>query len=268
MPACALLPVIPAEAAEDRSQTRPGDPPDDDPSVGITARPPSDPPQGVGGENRHNSLETSGLNANPSFFPSMDVTYYGYRHYDPSTGRWPSRDPIEEEGGVSLYAFVENSSIDFYDYLGLSSEGTCRMRCRRDSKTLEERYACFKRCDDEFDERVRQRPRCKDGHTVSSGWIKVSGEHYNPIRGTKDRKSLEVGAALTATGTFWLGPVQTGIQLQTSLKETTLIEVPGCHTCWIEARVKFTCANGVYVPGLPDTRKQCKEDEEDATGDE
>jgi RHS repeat-associated protein len=25
--------------------------------------------------------------------------YYGYRYYDPVTGRWPSRDPIEEEGG-------------------------------------------------------------------------------------------------------------------------------------------------------------------------
>ena len=32
--------------------------------------------------------------------------YYGYRYYDPLTGRWPSRDPIEEEGGVNLYGFV------------------------------------------------------------------------------------------------------------------------------------------------------------------
>ncbi len=28
--------------------------------------------------------------------------YYGYRYYDPVTGRWPSRDPIEERGGVNL----------------------------------------------------------------------------------------------------------------------------------------------------------------------
>ena len=27
------------------------------------------------------------------------VMYYGYRFYDPETGRGPSRDPIEEEGG-------------------------------------------------------------------------------------------------------------------------------------------------------------------------
>jgi RHS repeat-associated protein len=37
--------------------------------------------------------------------------YYGYRYYDPVTGRWPSRDPIEEEGGVNLYGFVGNNSI-------------------------------------------------------------------------------------------------------------------------------------------------------------
>ncbi|MFI2796194.1 RHS repeat-associated core domain-containing protein, partial [Haloferula sp. A504] len=38
----------------------------------------------------------------------MGVTYYGYRWYDPVTGRWPSRDLIEERGGVNLYVFVGN----------------------------------------------------------------------------------------------------------------------------------------------------------------
>jgi RHS repeat-associated protein len=34
--------------------------------------------------------------------------FYGYRYYDPSTGRWPSRDPIGEKGGVNLYGMVGN----------------------------------------------------------------------------------------------------------------------------------------------------------------
>jgi len=46
------------------------------------------------------------------------VTYYGFRYYDPVTGRWPSRDPIEEEGGLNLYGMVGNNSVDFWDYLG------------------------------------------------------------------------------------------------------------------------------------------------------
>ena len=49
----------------------------------------------------------------------MQVAYYGYRYYDPVTGRWPSKDPIREQGGVNLYGFVGNCSISTSDYLGL-----------------------------------------------------------------------------------------------------------------------------------------------------
>ncbi len=44
--------------------------------------------------------------------------YYGYRYYDPETGRWPSRDPIEESGGVNLYGFLGNYTVSKWDYLG------------------------------------------------------------------------------------------------------------------------------------------------------
>ena len=44
--------------------------------------------------------------------------YYGYRYYDPLTGRWPSRDPIDEKGGMNLYGFVRNDGVDRVDYLG------------------------------------------------------------------------------------------------------------------------------------------------------
>jgi RHS repeat-associated protein len=50
------------------------------------------------------------------------VTYYGFRYYDPQTGRWPSRDPIEEAGGMSLYAFVGNNTVNAIDNLGLELE--------------------------------------------------------------------------------------------------------------------------------------------------
>ena len=45
--------------------------------------------------------------------------YYGYRYYDPVTGRWPSRDPIGENGGINLYAFVRNNGVNQSDYLGM-----------------------------------------------------------------------------------------------------------------------------------------------------
>jgi RHS repeat-associated protein len=36
------------------------------------------------------------------------LMYYGFRYYQPTTGRWLSRDPIEEKGGLNLYDFVSN----------------------------------------------------------------------------------------------------------------------------------------------------------------
>jgi RHS repeat-associated protein len=48
--------------------------------------------------------------------------YYGYRYYDPNTGRWLSRDPIGEQGGVNLYGMVGNDPINLWDLLGLEVE--------------------------------------------------------------------------------------------------------------------------------------------------
>ncbi len=42
-----------------------------------------------------------------------------YRPYDPETGRWPSRDPIQEKGGLNLFAASVNNLINRKDYLGL-----------------------------------------------------------------------------------------------------------------------------------------------------
>lgn len=48
------------------------------------------------------------------------LLYYGFRYYDPVTGRWLSRDPIEENGGLNLYGIVGNDPLNYIDLLGLS----------------------------------------------------------------------------------------------------------------------------------------------------
>ena len=52
--------------------------------------------------------------------------YYGQRYYNPSTGRWLSRDPIQEQGGVNLYGMVGNNPINFWDYLGFIDQCDCK----------------------------------------------------------------------------------------------------------------------------------------------
>ena len=45
--------------------------------------------------------------------------------YNPSTGRWLSRDPIEEMGGAGLYMFVANRATIRIDGLGLIDRSSC-----------------------------------------------------------------------------------------------------------------------------------------------
>jgi len=54
-----------------------------------------------------------------------DLLYYGYRYYSASTGRWLSRDFIEEDGGFNLYGFVNSNPANSTDSLGLVIETSC-----------------------------------------------------------------------------------------------------------------------------------------------
>jgi RHS repeat-associated protein len=54
-----------------------------------------------------------------------DFLYYGKRYYNPSTGRWLSRDPIGEAGGPNLYGFAYNDGINAIDLLGLDIVCNC-----------------------------------------------------------------------------------------------------------------------------------------------
>ncbi len=51
--------------------------------------------------------------------PETGLINYGLRIYSPSTGRFINHDPAEEDGGVNLYAFVENDGVNAFDFLGL-----------------------------------------------------------------------------------------------------------------------------------------------------
>jgi len=64
----------------------------------------------------------SRLVARPAAMKSASgVRYYGLRYYNPSTGRWLSRDPIAEQGGLNLYGYCLNDPINHVDPFGLSS---------------------------------------------------------------------------------------------------------------------------------------------------
>ena len=69
--------------------------------------------------NRRKPPSPNGLQHCGTRHQTVGVTYYGYRYYDPVTGRWPSRDPVEEAGGNNVYAFLKNSGLYQVDILGM-----------------------------------------------------------------------------------------------------------------------------------------------------
>jgi RHS repeat-associated protein len=77
--------------------------------------------------------------------------YYGYRYYNPSTGRWLSRDPLGEQAFLThhcvgqsktvcrlsrmqplnpCYVFVENQPVNFFDLLGLDNGQNIENKCK------------------------------------------------------------------------------------------------------------------------------------------
>jgi RHS repeat-associated protein len=48
-----------------------------------------------------------------------DLLNFGYRYYHANTGRWLTRDPLEEKGGPNLFKFVSNNPLNQVDLLGL-----------------------------------------------------------------------------------------------------------------------------------------------------
>jgi hypothetical protein len=52
--------------------------------------------------------------------PNVTLAYY-----NPGTGRWLSRDPIEEQGGANIHATLNNSPVNKVDLLGLDQINVC-----------------------------------------------------------------------------------------------------------------------------------------------
>ncbi len=110
--------------------SNPKPPSEDEPPSPTSAPPPPSPTPPSGG----NLLLGSKLSSDSPAAQSGQLTYYGYRYLDPATGRWPSRDPIGEEGGLNLFAFIGNDGVNRWDILGLfdiyiHTDGVGHMGC-------------------------------------------------------------------------------------------------------------------------------------------
>jgi RHS repeat-associated protein len=73
----------------------------------------------VGVETVKNNLRFPGQ----YFDQETGLHYNWHRFYDPETGRYVSADPIGLDGGINLYAYVENDPVNWVDPWGLLAIG-------------------------------------------------------------------------------------------------------------------------------------------------
>ncbi len=112
--------------------------------------------------------------------PRPRVADYTNRWYDPSTGRWSSRDPIEEEGGVNLYEFVHNAPLNYFDDLGNTPKATQNaQRVARNQANQQNRR------DNQNREFENGNNRSKDRDVGGGGgkWSDIGNDIVNPQSG-------------------------------------------------------------------------------------
>lgn len=87
---------------------------------------------------RYDAFGQTVADSDPSFYlpigfaggltdPLTGLVRFGYRDYDPSTGRWTAKDPLLFAGGQgNLYSYVADDPVNNRDPRGLASDAVCR----------------------------------------------------------------------------------------------------------------------------------------------
>ncbi|UDQ98393.1 RHS repeat-associated core domain-containing protein [Lentisphaerota bacterium WC36G] len=89
------------------------------------------------------------------------LIYYNYRYYNPTTGKWLSRDPIGEVGGFNLYAISENNLIDYVDMLGLQKKGRGKTGSKRGKAGTPSKFRKGKKGGNTYNKNYKVKPKAK-----------------------------------------------------------------------------------------------------------
>ena len=92
-----------------------------------------------------------------------DWLYYGYRFYNGSAGKWLSRDPIGNKGGINLHCFVRNDPVGAFDPDGHIKVTTLNANPTTTCGSAEDAYFNF----------TLDNPAAQDGYIIQENTISI-----------------------------------------------------------------------------------------------
>ena len=92
------------------------------------------------------------------YMPETGMYHYLYRAYSPSLARFITRDPIEEQGGVNLYCFVNNNPVNYWDVAGKAPKNNSNTANRIKKNAI----ASAKRCINIFVDKEKLKEKFND----------------------------------------------------------------------------------------------------------
>ena len=127
----------------------------------------------------------------------------GSRLYEPTVGRWMSRDPIRELGGRNLYGFVRNNPLRFVDALGLTWEFEGTAEEKKEAQALLEKAKKEAKEDlrKKIDEIEKDKRACKIKLVQGSKEV-ITGSYAGGEIDLKDINAFPGKGAATQTGKF------------------------------------------------------------------
>ncbi len=140
---------------------------------------------------------------------------YGFRYYIPTLGRWPSKDPIAEDGGVNLYEAVGNNPVNYVDLFGNKTLDETDCACadptpdssickihkgvvlKRAGSLWDAECVCDCAGDSDWDNRVRGCLECAEKNNVDRDnahdeCYKIADSEFGVLEGWRQRADIGI----------------------------------------------------------------------------
>jgi RHS repeat-associated protein len=144
------------------------------------------------------SLDQPYMFSTKRYMAGVGLNYYGYRYYASAIGKWLTRDPIGEAGGLNLYGFVQNNPVKYIDLFGLKPNSAAMYTGLRNEINRTKTWWRIKRT-----ERIWAGKKVSRPSSMASTVAKSYGRYAKFVRSAA---SLNPRASVGLSQVLWLEP--------------------------------------------------------------